>query len=168
MKMFRLFACLMMLVLASPSLYGQTSVASATSEQKLTQEQEKTYKAMLKQNLKAFDDASLSQEQHTKAEEVLGKALKEVVIKRDAVKITQELQKKQAAAVKEARESGKKGKAQADTAFAAAGFNEEQIKVFKETQEIVTKAKKEIGKALKPEQIAKLPEQLQKTIQSTK
>ncbi len=149
---------------------AKTPVPAIASTQavKLTAEQEKSIKAMLKQNLKGFEMASLSSEQMKKAEEILGKAVKEVVIKREAAKITQDQSKKQAAALKESREKGAKPKQQSEEAFKAAGFSEEQVKVFKETQELMSKAKKEILKDLKPEQIEKLPEQLKKLAKNGK
>lgn len=149
---------------ASKPATSTQPAAAASAPQTLTPEQEKAAKNMLKQTMKAFADASLTSEQEQKAEAIFSKATKEVVAKRSAAKITPELQKKQAAAAKEARESGKKGKKQAEAAFASAGFNEEQIKVFKETQETLNKAKREFAKTLKPEQIQKLPDNMQKML----
>ncbi len=143
-------------------------VDTKVKEEPLSAEQEKMLKNMLKQTLKGFEAASLTSDQEKKGDEIFSKALKEVVLKRGSVKITAEMQKKQAAAIKEARESGKKGKQQSESAFTSAGFNEEQVKVFKETNELLNKAKREFAKSLKEEQIKKLPEQMQKMLSSNK
>ena len=151
---------------AKPSAAAATQPATQATPATaaLTTEQEKQANAMKKQTMKSYADVSLTAEQEKKADEIFTKAIKEVIVKRSAAKITPELQKKQAAAVKEARESGKKGKKQADAAFASAGFTDEQIKVYKETQESLNNAKREFAKSLKDEQIQKLPDNMQKML----
>ncbi|MCC6510292.1 MAG: hypothetical protein IT423_14405 [Pirellulaceae bacterium] len=146
-----------------------SSAKDATAkEPTLTAEQEKMAKAMLKQTLKSFADATLTAEQEKKADELFSKVTKEVVAKRAAVKIDADLQKKQAAAAKEAREAGKKQKDVAAAAFASAGFTEEQIKVFKDTQAMMNKAKQDFAKSLSEDQLAKLPKQMQKSLKGGK
>ncbi len=78
--------------------------------------------------------------------------------------ITDELQKKQLAAMKEAKSSSKSAREQAKAAFVEAGFSEDQVKVFKATQASLNKAKREFAKSLSPEQIQSLPESLQEII----
>lgn len=148
---------------------NQSSAAKTTADsQPLTAQQEKWVASMKKQTMKAYENASLTAEQEKKADEIFSKAIKDAVVKRSAAKITPEMQRKQAAAVKEARDSGKKGKEQAAAAFDSAGFNEVQIKVFKETQETLTTAKREFAKTLKEEQIKKLPENMQTMLKRSK
>ena len=130
----------------------------------LTDEQQKKIKSMLRQTLKPFAAAELTDEQREKADEVFGKAVKDYVTKRSRAMITDELQKKQTAAMKEAKSNSKNAREQTKEAFIMAGFNEDQIKVFKATQASLNKAKRDFGKSLSDEQIDSLPEQLQSLI----
>lgn len=131
------------------------------SSEELTDEQQKKIKSMLRQTLKPFAEAELTEEQRQKADEVFGKAIKDYVVKRSKAMITDELQKKQVAAMKEAKASGKSAREQTKAAFTTAGFSDEQVKVFKATQTSLTKAKKDFAKTLTEKQIESLPEQLQ-------
>jgi hypothetical protein len=116
---------------------------------------------MVTQFLKQLEKAELTAEQTTKAKELFTKAAEEVSSKRTAGGIPAEVLKKRADASKAAKEAGKKGKEMQDAVDASLGLNADQLKLFKETETILTKAKIEIGKLLSPEQIAKLPAQAQ-------
>ena len=113
------------------------------------------------QFLKQIEKAELTADQTTKAKELMTKAAEDVSAKRTAGGISADILKKRTDAFKSAKESGKKGKEMQAAVEASLGLTEEQLKVYKETETILTKAKLEIGKLLSPEQIAKLPEQAQ-------
>lgn len=116
---------------------------------------------MVAQFMKQLEKAELTAEQTTKVKELFTKAAEEVGSKRTAGGIPAETLKKKAEASKAAKEAGKKGKEMQEAVDASLGLNADQLKLFKETETILTKAKIEIGKLLTPEQIAKLPEQAQ-------
>lgn len=140
------------------------SASKSTSQDELSDEEQKKIKSMLRQTIKSFAAAELTDSQRQKADEVFGKAVKDYVVKRGKVAITDELQKKHASAVKELKTSGKSAREQAKEAFATAGFDDEQIKVFKATQTSLNRAKRDFGKSLTDEQIDCLPDQLQAII----
>ena len=62
---------------------------------------------------------------------------------------------------KEAKEAGKKGKEMQAAVEAAVGLTEAQKKFMAETDELLAKARAEVGKLLTPEQMKKLPEPFQ-------
>jgi hypothetical protein len=158
-------------VAAAQSSTAQATASSPAASAKpaeLTPQQEKMAAAMKKQIMKSYEKAELTADQEKKADEIFSKAVREVVVERTAAKITPELQRKQAAALKEAREAGKKPKEQGAEAFAKAGFTSQQIEVFKATQEKLNQAKRDFAKNLKEEQIQKLPEQAQKMLKRSK
>ncbi len=102
------------------------------------------------------------------ADELFTKAARDYVLKRSKAEITDDLEKKRVAGLKEARASGKSVKEQADAAFMIAVYSEDQIKVHKSTQASLVKAKREFGRLLTEEQVAKLPKQLQGLIAASK
>ncbi len=129
-----------------------------------TPEEQKRIKSLMRQTLKPFTAVDLTDQQRQRADEVLGNVVKDYVLKRSRVMITDEMLKKHAAALKEAKASESSAKQQTKQAFLNAGFNEDQIKVFKATQTSLDKAKKEFGQSLSDGQIDALPEQLQMLI----
>lgn len=150
---------------AKATTNSQPAISSkASDKEEVTAEQEKKIKAMLKQTKKSFEAAELTAEQQQQAEELFAKPIKSFIVKRDAAKITPEMQKKHAAAMKAARSSGKSNKEQSAAAFAEAGLDEEQIKVFKTTQAAMAKAKRDFAKSLTAKQVEKLPEAIQKML----
>ncbi len=125
---------------SSDTSAAEKKAAKTDSQEAVTNEQQKKIKSMMRQTLKPFAVADLTDEQREKADEVFGKAVKDYVTKRSRAMITDELQKKQSAAMKAAKTSGKNAREQAKEAFTTAGFSEEQIKVFKATQASLDKA----------------------------
>jgi hypothetical protein len=123
---------------------------------------EKVLKTMLKNSMRAFENADLSAETNKKAEELFGKSLKEVIIKREKAGISQDLVKKYTSALKQAREAGKKGRNLPADMRKSTGFSDDQSRVFEETEATLDKARMEVVKLLTAEQFKKLPEQLQK------
>ncbi|MFN7629470.1 MAG: hypothetical protein ACK5PZ_21810 [Pirellula sp.] len=120
--------------------------------------------AMVNQFIKQFEPAELSQETTEKIKGVFGKAAKEVVAKRKQSGVTPEMLKKRNEAVKQARDEGKKPKEVREIGLNALGGSEEQRKVVVETEELLAKARVEVGKLLTPEQKGKLPKQLQSNL----
>lgn len=143
---------------------SSAAATKSTDKEAATPEQEKHIKAMLGQTKKSFAAAELTAEQEKQADEQFAKAVKSFVLKRDAAKITPEMQKQHAARMKEARSSGKSTKDQATAAFEKAGMDEEQIKVFKSTQAALAKAKRNFAKILDAKQVDKLPQATQKML----
>lgn len=148
----------------SKQIATEKSASKSDSQEELDDEQRKKVKSMLRQTIKPFAAVDLTEEQRQKADEVLAKAVKDYVVKRSKAEITDQLQKKQLAAMKAMKTSNKSAREQAKEAFASAGFSEEQVKVFKATQASLNKAKREVGKLLTEEQIESLPETLQAVI----
>ena len=121
-------------------------------------------KMMVTQFMKQLEKAELKAEESTKIQDMFQKVAKEVAAKREAGGITAEILKKRLDAGKAARAEGKKGKESQAAIEAAMGLNEDQAKVFKETEEMLAKVRVEIGKMLTAEQIAKLPDQAQNSL----
>ena len=119
---------------------------------------------MVTQFMKQLEKADLKAEESTKIQDMFQKVAKEVAAKREAGGITADMLKKRTEAGKLAKEEGKKGKESQAAVEAAMGLNEDQTKVFKETEEMLAKVRVEIGKMLTAEQIAKLPEQAQSSL----
>ncbi len=117
--------------------------------------------SMVTQFVKQLEKAELTEEQMVKVKEIYTKAASEVAKLRTDGGITAEMMKKRIEAGKSAKESGKKGKEMQEAVAAAMGMNDEQKKLFTETEAMLAKARIEIGKLLTPEQTAKLPEQAQ-------
>ena len=117
--------------------------------------------AMVNQFIKQFEPAELSKETTEKIKEVFGKAAKEVVAKRKQAAVTPQMLKKRNEAAKQARDEGKKPKEAREIGLNALEGTEEQKKVVVETEEILSKARVEVGKLLTDEQKSKLPKQLQ-------
>jgi septation ring formation regulator EzrA len=116
---------------------------------------------MVKQFMKQLEKAELSEEQTSKIKELFGKVAKEVSAKRTEGGITAEMLKKRAEASKSARDAGKKAKEAKQEVDAAVALTDAQKTLMTDTEAMLSKVRIEIGKLLKPEQIAKLPEQLQ-------
>ena len=150
--------------LVSEKTTAEKKSSKPEGQDALTDEQQKKIKSMLRQTLKPFAAAELTDEQREQADEVFGKAVKDYVTKRGRAMITDELEKKQIAAMKEVKSTSKNAREQAKEAFITAGFSDDQTKVFKATQASLNKAKREFGKKLSEEQIDSLPEQLQSLI----
>jgi septation ring formation regulator EzrA len=119
---------------------------------------------MTKAFMKQLEKAELSSEQSDKIKELFTKAAKEVSTKRTEGGITAEILKKRMEAMKAAREAGKKGKEVQAAVEAAVTLTDAQKKLLTETDELLSKARIEVGKLLKPEQIAKLPDQFQASL----
>lgn len=117
--------------------------------------------AMVNQFIKQFEPAELSKETTEKIKEVFGKAAKEVVAKRKQAAVTPQMLKKRNEAAKQARDEGKKPKEVREIGLNALEGTEEQKKVVVETEEMLSKARVEVGKLLTDEQKSKLPKQLQ-------
>ena len=118
-------------------------------------------KAMVTQFMKQLEKAELKDDESTKIKDMFQKVAKEVAAKREAGGITADILKKRVEATKKAKEDGKKGKESQALVEAAMGLNADQLKVFKESEEMLAKVRVEIGKMLTAEQLAKLPEQAQ-------
>ena len=116
---------------------------------------------MVNQFIKQFEPAELSKETTEKIKEVFGKAAKEVVAKRKHAAVTPQMLKKRNDAAKQARDEGKKPKEVREIGLNALEGTEEQKKVVVETEEMLSKARVEVGKLLTDEQKSKLPKQLQ-------
>lgn len=125
-------------------------------------------KNMVSQFMKQLEKAELKDGETDKIKEMYTKAAKEVTAKRTECGITAEMLKKRAEATKKNKEDGKKGKEAQEAVEAAMGLNADQLKVFKETEEMLAKTRAEIGKLLTPEQLAKLPDQLQNSVKEKK
>lgn len=141
-------------------------VASLLSFGSLASAQEKKAKndpatAMVTQFVKQLEKAELTEEQIGKIKEVYAKAAKEVAKARTDGGITAEMLKKRIEAGKAAKEAGKKGKEIQEAVAAEMGLNDEQKKLWTETEAVLEKARIEIGKLLTPEQMEKLPAQAQ-------
>ncbi|XZE33352.1 hypothetical protein SH501x_004133 [Pirellulaceae bacterium SH501] len=119
---------------------------------------------MVNQFMKQLEKAELTEDQATKAKELMMKTAKEVIKMRTDAEITPEMMKKRTEASKAAREAGKKPKEVQEAVKAAVPFTEAQFKVITEGEAAVAKTKIEIGKLLKPEQIAKLPPMVQASL----
>lgn len=117
--------------------------------------------SLVTQFMKQLEKAELSAEQKAKVKEMYTKVATDVHAKRTASGITPELNKKRTDASKAAKEAGKKGKEIQESAIAAMGLTADQAKVYSETEESLRKVRIEAGKLLTPEQLAKLPEQVQ-------
>lgn len=116
---------------------------------------------MVKQFMKQLEKAELSSEQTTKVTDLFTKVAKDVSTKRTEAGITQEIMRKRAAASKEAKEAGKKGKEMQAAVDGAVELTDAQKKLMVETDELLAKARVEVGKLLTPEQMKKLPEPFQ-------
>jgi hypothetical protein len=116
---------------------------------------------MVKQFMKQLEKAELSSEQTTKVTDLFTKVAKDVSTKRTEAGITQEIMRKRAAASKEAKDAGKKGKEMQAAVEAAVVLTDAQKKLMVETDELLAKARVEVGKLLSPEQMKKLPEPFQ-------
>jgi len=114
---------------------------------------------MVTQLMKQLEKAELTAEQTTKVKEMFGKVATEVAAKRAAGGLTGEILKKRTDASKAAKEAGKKGKDLQAAVTEALKLTPDQVKVYEETEAMLSKARVEIGKMLTPEQLAKLPEQ---------
>jgi hypothetical protein len=152
-----------MLVLAS---FVFTGIVNAQDEAKPKGKKQQGQLSVVDQFLKQLEPAELSDEQKAAAKEILGAVQKDVAAKRTEAGITPEILKKRAAARKEGNEAGKKGAELKKHVEAAMGLTADQLKVLDETEKALTKAKQEIGKKLSPEQIAKLPEQARKAVET--
>ena len=139
----------------------KVTAAASVQDAELAQ-REKKIKSMMRSTLRSFAAAKLTEEQQRQADVLFGKAIKSYVNKRADAQITDELQKKYAECLKEARAST--AKEQSSAAFACAGFSEEQIKVFESTRKALDKAKRDFQKQLTDRQIAGLPKSLQKSL----
>jgi hypothetical protein len=116
---------------------------------------------MVKQFMKQLEKAELSSEQSSKISDLYIKVAKEVSAKRTDAGITAEVLKKRTEATKSARDAGKKGKEIQSAGEAAMNLSEAQKIVMTETEAALSKVRIEVGKMLKPEQLAKLSEQFQ-------
>jgi hypothetical protein len=116
---------------------------------------------MVNQFMKQLEKAELTEEQTTKVKELMMKTAKDVVKMRTDAEITPEILKKRNDAGKAARDAGKKPKEVQEAIKAAVTLTDAQSKVLAEADAAVAKTKIEIGKLLKPEQIAKLPPMVQ-------
>lgn len=150
----------------SPAPAKAKPAAAPSGKDAESAEREKRIKSMMKSTLRSFSSVSLTAEQQQQAEGLFGKAIKNFVTKRADAMITDELQKKYAACLRETHDPTAKDRTNA--AFARAGFTEEQIKVFESTQKALDKAKRDFYKALTDTQIAGLPKALQKSIKGEK
>jgi Spy/CpxP family protein refolding chaperone len=149
-------------MLALCTLVGVSSNSSA--EDKV--DRKNPVSLMVAQFMKQMEKAELTAEQTAKVKELFTKAADEVNTKRTAGGIPTDVLKKRNDATKAAKEAGKKGKEIQEAVDAGLGLPPDQLKLFKETETILTKAKIEIGKLLSPEQIAKLPEQAQNALKA--
>lgn len=109
------------------------------------------------QLLKKLEPAGLTEQQVAKIKEMSAKIQKEVKAAREAAGITQEIQKKLAAAQKSARDSKLKGKERMAAVYKEAGISEEQVAALKKANEMRQKLTKEVMAILTPEQKEKLP-----------
>ncbi len=142
-------------------VFSMLTGASATSFAQDKAVKKNPATLIVTQFLKQIEKAELTADQTAKAKELLTKAAEEASTKRMAGGITADILKKRTEALKSAKEAGKKGKEMQEAVEASLGLTEVQLKLYKETEAILTKAKMEIGKLLTPDQIAKLPEQAQ-------
>lgn len=117
--------------------------------------------AMVNQFIKQLEPAGLDQETTSKIREIFAKTAKEVVSQRKAVELTPEMLKNRAEASKKAREEGKKPKEVRDIGLEALKGTDAQKKALIETEEMLAKARVEVGKLLTEDQKSKLPKQLQ-------
>ncbi len=141
---------------------------SSTAKAEPTADQQKRIKSMVRTAIKSFAAAELTSDQEQKANEMFSKAATDFIVKRDAVEITSDMQKKHAAALKSSRDKGNSVRKQNEDAFAAVALSEEQTKVFKATQTSFNKAKRDFAKQLSEEQFAKLPETMQQNLKPSK
>lgn len=141
-------------------------VASAQDEAKPKGKKQPAQLSVVDQFLKQLEPAELNDEQKAAVKEVLGAVQKDVASKRTEAGITAEVLKKRAAARKEGTEAGKKGAELKKHVEAAMGLTADQVKVLGETERALAKAKQEIGKKLSPEQLAKLSEQVRKSVEA--
>lgn len=121
-------------------------------------------KRMVTTFLKQLEPAQLTAEQKTKVEEIFSKAAKSSLEKRTEAGITAEVFNKRTKVAKEVRESGKKGDEAKKAIAEKLGLTEEQAKALTAADQIVSKAKLEIGKLLSEEQLAKLEDQVKTSV----
>lgn len=109
------------------------------------------------QMLKQLSELNLTEEQTAKIKAMGAEAAKEMKAINTEAGLTRELMKKRAAAMKTARESGKKGKEMAAAVNEAAGLTEAQAAGFAKMALVRTKLQKGIVALLTDEQKANLP-----------
>ncbi len=150
-------------------MIASLSVSVAVADEK-TQEKGKGKKqaplSIVEQFLKALEPAELKDDQKEAIKSMMSEVQKDVVGKREAAGIKAEVLRKRAAARKEGTEAGKKGAELKKHVEDALGLSADQLKVLDETEKALTKAKLEAGKKLSADQIAKLPEQVRRSVQA--
>lgn len=109
----------------------------------------------------AIGSLDLTEEQKTKIEEAVT-AFTATTKELQKAGYNQELRKARTEAMKAAREAG--GKQKEIMAGVKAKFTDEQNELFAKVQEATVKMKKSVLAALGEDNVAKLPEQLQKTL----
>ncbi len=115
---------------------------------------------LVRQVMSSFKKAKLTDEQTAKAKEIVGKRMPEIVkIQESISKIySKEVREKRAAAMKQGKEDGLKGKALANKANEDAGIDVETVEQWnsarKKLREQMTATKSEIMKLLTDEQAA--------------
>ncbi|MEZ6133646.1 MAG: hypothetical protein R3C53_01930 [Pirellulaceae bacterium] len=122
---------------------------------------------MVNNFVKSLEAAELTEDQTKEIKELYTKTAKEVVALRKEAEIPGNIFKKRAEASKEAKGSGKKGEELEAAINEKLGLNEKQVKAWKESMEMVGKAKLAVGKLLKKEQLEKIEGPLLKALTGT-
>jgi hypothetical protein len=149
---------LLCLVLAF--VFAATSFAQ--DDDKKAKAKEKQVKNVIKQLMKPFAKAELTDAQKEKATELITKHMDSFVAARKAndATLTAEQKKKRTAAVAKLKEEGAKGKEIWSKAMASVGLNEEQMKAYTESKKKVAEVQSKIHAGV----IALLTDEQKKTL----
>jgi hypothetical protein len=148
------------------SLSMSVAVANEAAQEKGKGKKQQAALSIVDQFLKALEPAELKDDQKEAIKSMMAEVQKDVVAKREAAGIKAEVLRKRAAARKEGSDAGKKGAELKQHVEAALGLSADQLKVLDETEKALSKAKLEAGKKLTADQIAKLPEQVRRSVQA--
>ena len=118
------------------------------------------------QLIKQLESVGLTDEQKKKITEMSKEASEASTKLREEAGITQELMKKRAAAQKELKDSGKKGKDLVAAVNEKAGLSETQVAAFTKLNASRTKFQRSAMALLTDEQKAKVPERLQRLLKA--
>lgn len=154
------------LTIALLATFVFSSVCHAQDEGKRKVKKQNAQLSMVDQFLKQLEPAELSQDLKSSIKEMMSKVQEDALAKRTEAGIKPEVMKKRAAARKEGSEAGKKGAELKKHVEAALGLSPEQLTVLDETEKAIAKVKQEVGKKLSTEQMAKLPEQFRKSLET--
>lgn len=140
------------MVVAVAKKSASSSSASKTKDAlSLTDDQEKRAKAMVRQILKEFDAAELTDEQKHQGSELFGQPVRKLIIQRDSAQITADMQKQMEHEIQQAKQKNPKSRSISKATFESHGFNADQITVFRATENELNKARRDFLQSLSHE-----------------